>query len=591
MKKGLRKPVEPTPEFKALHSQATMAFIERKYEEAENLTLQALLINPEMYPAHNLLSEIHAARGDREKALSAAWNGAHTRPRDPEMWSRIARLILERDDEDRDSTLRDAIYCYNRILYVDSSNVEARYQRAALNHELGHKRKAANEYEQLIKQLPHDTTVLRHLAETYIDLDEPDSALNHYHASIHHFQSIEPSDVTCFTWSDVNIVCELYSVQRRYAEGIMVLKALSRWLLGRAKEKCWEAFDKDDREWDLEDQPRRNDTPGFVPGEHDVTSYGDGLPLELRVKLGVFRIKSENLNLMEAIASTSCLGELRRLLTLLQNHFECLDPEDDQTGAKIYDYPDLFREAANALRVRGYFHEALRYYEPVQQISEYADTTYFMEMASCYKAVGLTTEAEDCYKVVVDSDEENPEARRRLLEMCTELGTSPKGATNAAEVVSVKNHKARRRVGEKEAKQPKKGKALPSWERTMLAPRLVPQSAKRISLQKEEAQQEDVKALYLRREALTAQARNADESSKTEWMATTKTLIQEFKENKIFYPFDKHHKFYGYSREARSLAARPKHELDALAEHSKSPLGTSNTPTCLALRQHTNHSL
>ena len=565
-----------------------MAFIEHKYEEAEDLTLQALLINPEMYPAHNLLSEIHAARGDKEKALSAAWNGAHTRPRDPEMWSRIACLILQRDDEDRSSTLRDAIYCYNRILYVDSSNVEARYQRAALNHELGHKRKAANEYEQLIKQLPHDTTVLRHLAEIYIDLDEPDCALSHYEASIHHFQSLEPCNVTRFSWSDVNIVCELYGVQRRYDEGIKVLKVLARWLLGRAKENCWEAFDEDDREWDLEDQPRRNDVSGFVSGEHDVISYGDGLPLELRVKLGVFRLKSKDLNLMEAIASISHENRLRRWLTLFQNHFEFLEPEDDEAGAKIYDYPDLFREAANALRVKGYFHEALRYYEPVQQISEYADAAYLMDMASCYKAIGLRTEAEDCYKTVVDSDDGNPEARRRLEEMCTELGTSPRGSTNKDETVSVRHHKARERVGDKKAKQPKRSKALPSWVPTMLAPRLVPQSAKKVSLEKEEAQEEDVKALYLRREVLTEKARDGDESSKTEWMATTKTLIQAFKNNKVFYPFDKHHKFYGYSREARSLAARPKHELDALAEQSRSHLGIFDHPTRFAL-YHANH--
>ena len=590
MKKGLRKPIEPTPEFKALHSQATMAFIEHNYEEAEDLTLQALLINPEMYPAHNLLSEIHAARGDKEKALSAAWNGAHTRPRDPEMWSRIACLILQRDDEDRSSTLRDAIYCYNRILYVDGSNVEARYQRAALNHELGHKRKAANEYEQLIKQLPHDTTVLRQLAKIYIDLGEPDSALSHYEASIHHFQSVEPFDATRFEWSDVNIVCELYSVQRRYDEGIRKLKALSRWLLGRASERCWEAFDEDDREWDLEDHPRRNDVSGFVSGEYDLSSYGDGLPLELRVKLGVFRLKSKNWNLMEAIASNSHENRLRRWLTSLQNHFECLEPEDDQVGAKIYGYPDLFREAANALRLKGYFHEAIRYYEPVQRISEYADAAYFMEMASCYKAIGLRIEAEDCYRIVVDSDDGNPEARRRLQEMCTDLGTSLRGATNKGEIVSVRLHKARKRVGNKEAKQHKRSKALPSWAPTMLAPRLVPQSAKQISLEKEEAQEEDVQALYLRREALTEKARDGDESSKTEWMATTKTLMQAFKNNKVFYPFDKHHKFYGYSREARSLAARPKHELDALAEQSKSHLGIFDSPRYFAL-YNANHTL
>lgn len=257
----------------------------------------------------------------------------------------------------------------------------------------------------------------------------------------------------------------------------------------------------------------------------------------------------------------------------MQNHFECLDPEDDEIGAKIYDYPDLFREAANALRVRKYFHEALRYYEPVQQISDYADAAYFMEMAACYKAVGLGTEAENCYKIVVDSDKGNPEARRRLLEMCEELGTSPRGAMNFDEEISLRQHRARKRIGNKDAKQPKKSKALQSWATTMLAPRLVPQSAKQISLEREEAQEEDVNALFLRRETLTNQSRNGDESTKTEWMATTKTLIQGFKDNKIFYPYDKHHKFYGYSKEARSLAARPKHELDTLAEQSKSHLG------------------
>lgn len=263
----------------------------------------------------------------------------------------------------------------------------------------------------------------------------------------------------------------------------------------------------------------------------------------------------------------------------MQNHFEYLDPEDDQIGAKIYDYPDLFREAANALRVKRYFHEALRYYEPVQQISDYADAAYFMEMASCYKAVGLRTEAEDCYKIVVDSDKGSPEARRRFLEMCEESGTSPRGAMDFDEVVSVRKNKARKRVRDKDAKQPKRNQTLQSWATTMLAPRLVPQSAKKISLEREEAQEEDVNALFLRRETLTKQSRNGDESTKTEWMAITKTLIQAFKDNKIFYPFDKHHKFYGYSKEARSLAARPKHELDALAEQSKSHLGIFDSRT------------
>ena len=281
-----------------------MAFLAHRYEEAEQLILQALLINPEMYEAHNLLSEIHAARGDKDKALSAAWNGAHTRPRDTEMWSRIARLILERDNTSKES-LRDAIYCYNRIITVDTTNVEARYQRAALNHELGYKKKAANEYEQLRKQLPHDTTVLRHLAETYIELEEPDRALRYYQESISYLQSSESDIVTSFTWSDVNIVAELYGIQQRYDEGLVELKSLARWLLGRRKDSYWEIHNQDDREWDMDDQPRRVEVPEYVPGQYDTSSYGDGLPLELRVKLGIFRLRSENRDLEEAIASAT----------------------------------------------------------------------------------------------------------------------------------------------------------------------------------------------------------------------------------------------------------------------------------------------
>ena len=303
VKRGLRRPIEPTAEFKALHAQATMAFLAHIYEEAEDLILQALLINPEMYEAHNLLSEIHAARGDKDKALSAAWNGAHTRPRDPEMWSRIARLILERDDSKE--SLRDAVYCYNRIITVDSTNVEARYQRAALNHEIGHKKKAANEYEQLRKQLPHDTTVLRHLAEIYIELEHPDRALGYYRDTISHLQSIGSDAAENFTWSDINIVTELYAYQQRYDEGLVELKSLARWLLGRREDVFWETYTQDDREWDMDDEPRRIEIPRFVPGEYDTSSYGDGLPLELRIKLGVFRLRSESRDLEEAVASAT----------------------------------------------------------------------------------------------------------------------------------------------------------------------------------------------------------------------------------------------------------------------------------------------
>lgn len=315
-KRGQRKPLEPSVEFKALHSQATMAFIDNDYEEAEKLALKAIAVNPEMFPAHSLLSEVYMARGHPAKALAALWNGAHTRPRDIQVWLRVAQLILERGGEDKYSATRDALYCFNRIISVDSSDVKARHQRAALHRDLGNHGKAAYDYEYLLNQFPHETTILRLLAETYIDLDDVDTAISYYNLSFTHYRVKEPNHVISVSWSDINVYAELYGIKREHAKGIAQIKSLSRWLLGRGNDTSWEAFDTDDREWDVEDEPRRALAKGFVAGQYGVASYGNGLPIELRIKLGIYRLNMGDQHLREAfVRSDYKSGPLERLTT------------------------------------------------------------------------------------------------------------------------------------------------------------------------------------------------------------------------------------------------------------------------------------
>ena len=268
-----------------------MAFIANDYEEAEQLALKAINFNPEMFAAHSLLSEIHMARGDRDKAVIALFNGAHTRPGDAQVWLRVAQLLLDREADEKHLALPDAIYCLSRAINLEQDNVDARYQRASLNRDLGYNGRAANEYEQLLKYIPHNTAVLRQLAEIYIDLGEVDRALQNFDNSIAYHQSNEPTEVTSFSWSDVNIYAELHGYQDQYGTAISKLKALSRWLLGRGDEDFWETYEEDDREWDAEDCPRRIAVDCFTPGAFQAHTYGDGLPLELRIKLGVYRLR------------------------------------------------------------------------------------------------------------------------------------------------------------------------------------------------------------------------------------------------------------------------------------------------------------
>lgn len=291
IKRGPRKPLEPSLEFKNLHSEATSAFIDADYERATVLVKQAIQINPEMFAAHSLLSEIFLAQGQKDKALAALFSGAHTRPKDPSVWMKVAKLILERTGEDRTSALQDVIYCYSRVIEIDQKNYDIRFERASVYRELGHNGKAAQEYERLLKDLPHNTTALRLLAETYIDLNEVDKAKSRYDESIAYYMSLTLEEATDFTWSDVNIYVEFFSYLDDHEQGIFMLKSLSRWLLGRKDNVEWDDIVEDDREFDAEHFPRRSEVAFFVPNKYPIESYGSGLPLELRVKLGIYRLK------------------------------------------------------------------------------------------------------------------------------------------------------------------------------------------------------------------------------------------------------------------------------------------------------------
>lgn len=267
--------------------------------------MRAIQINPEMFPAHSLLSEIFLAQGEKDKALAALWNGAHTRPKDAKVWLQVARLILGRAGVDRESALPDVVYCYSRIIEIDHNNFNIRFQRAAVYRELGYTGRAAGEYERILKERPYSIRALRRLAEIHIDLNDVERALEIWSESIVYFRS-HPEQVQGFSWSDVNIYAELFGYVNRHAEGLAETKTLSRWYLDRGNDDpLWGKFDEDDREWDSEHSPRRIKTSGFNPDQWPLDSYGLGLPLEIRIKIGLFRLKMGEKHHEEALVCSS----------------------------------------------------------------------------------------------------------------------------------------------------------------------------------------------------------------------------------------------------------------------------------------------
>lgn len=271
-------------------SRASQAFIEEDYEGAKALVEEVVRINAETHEAWTLLASIHKELGDVDKTLLALIYAAHLRPKDAAQWLNVAHFALEETGEQRSKYLPSARFCFSSAIRANpKDDIEARYGKAAVLRETGSTNAAIAEYKQILKQRPHDANILRLIAEAYIDRNNVKSAIQLYRNAVAFYKSLNEAPGEKFTWSDANIYVELYAYAGQYADAIRELRQLSRWLLGRKSESYWDEVLDDDREWDATDE-RRLQNPSFVEHRYSSLQYGEGLPLELRVKLGQYRL-------------------------------------------------------------------------------------------------------------------------------------------------------------------------------------------------------------------------------------------------------------------------------------------------------------
>lgn len=571
IKRGPRRPLEPSHEFKTLHSEATSAFIDGDYERATELVKRAIQINPEMFAAHSLLSEVFLAQGEKDKALTALFSGAHTRPKDPSVWAKVARMVLERAGDDRQTALNDALYCYSRVVDIDQHNLNARFQRAALYRELGHNGRAATDYERVLKGSPHNVRALRHLAETYIDLSNVQTAFDYWSDSVEYYMTVDPDEAPEFSWSDVNIYAELFTYLGRHDEGLGAIKSLCRWLLGRGDDTMWEDFHEDDREWDSNDSPRRIKTDGYIPKQWPRDSYGLGLPIELRIKLGLFRLRMGYDHKDEAL-----------------HHFEWLNPEDNAEGARLYDYGDLFREVADALKEVTLFEEALRFYTPLQHTGEYADVSFFMAMGDCYMRLGNLEDAENCYITVAEHDPRNVDSRAQLAKLYESIGMTEQALKYVNETVLLERQEMRSNRRRKDTRLEQLAKEFKTAE---MAPEEAPVvkeyeeetpeaegvaatlTAAPVGRKQDEEEAgegdrtEHVQYLYSKMQVFHPLVKDGNLEATEDWLDIADALLREFRSNRVFYPLQRQ-VFMGYSREAQKKAGRSQGRtlMDEMAE-------------------------
>ncbi|KAL2868802.1 tetratricopeptide repeat protein [Aspergillus lucknowensis] len=558
IKRGPRKPLEPSPEFKLLHSEATSAFIDGDYDRAVDLVKRAIHINPEMFAAHSLLSEIFLAQGERDKAVTALFSGAHTRPRDASVWAKVARMILDQAGDDRPSALNDAIYCYSRVIEIDPLNFTARFQRAAIYRELGHKGRAATEYERILKELPHNVRALRLLTETYIDQTEYQKAVDHWSDGIQHYMTRDPDKTPEFTWSDANIYIELYAYLGQHSEGLKAVKGVSRWLLGRKDDTMWQDFDEDDREWDADDSPRRIKAHGYIPKRWPRDSYGHGLPLELRVKMGIFRLKLGSKHTGEAL-----------------HHFEWLNPGDTSEGARVYDYGDLFREVADALKEAELLEEALRFYTPIQNTSEYADVSFFMAMGDCCRLLNKVEDAENCYLTVSEYDPRNIESRVRLAKLYESIGMTEQALKYVNDAVLLGRQETRTNRRRKDTRLEELAREFRTVDISADAG-LAAVLGNKSGVAGESERTENMQFLYSKLLQLEPKLQAGDQGATEDWLDIADALLREFRSNRAFYPLQRNVVFLGYNNKSGKRTLLD--EMQEMASRLQESLGNTEEP-------------
>jgi general transcription factor 3C polypeptide 3 (transcription factor C subunit 4) len=269
-----------------------------------------------------------------------------------------------------------------------------------------------------------------------------------------------------------------------------------------------------------------------------------------------------------------------------QSHFSWLDPEDDGSGAKIFEYADLFKEAADALAAAGYPHKALSFYEPIQLIDDYKDLTIYFGMASCYRSVELFNQAEQSYSAVIIRDPSNVGARVQLAEMLEGLGRTEEALRYVNEVIESRREAARQRELEDDAsdgdEQVGEGTFIPiaagaregaKKQRRPYEPK--PGDRRFGPRNRRFREPKDVRLLHMKLQNLQDRVGMGDEEAINEWTETAKSMLAEFGFCKLFFPPERHVRFYGYSAEARrkSWKTTKLDKVDTLAGRLHAALG------------------
>ncbi|KAL1917281.1 uncharacterized protein VTP21DRAFT_4937 [Calcarisporiella thermophila] len=361
---------------------ANLHYINQEYEEAINIYEQVIAKAPSIHQAWVSLGLIYEELGDMQKGLRFGLVAAHLMPRDGDTWKRLGQMAREQ------GMIQEAIYCLGQAIKADPTDVDTIWDRAFLYKEEKKFPQAIRGFNKLLQLAPHHMNVVCELAAIYREMSHPLKGIALFEQEMDHFaQEIQRTGRPVgFSYTEVNMLAELYMQAGEYRKALTVIKHRCRLLQGRAAETHWDNMEAtgvdNDNEYDENWHDRTEESIEKARKRADI-------PVELRVRMGQCRVRLNNIN----------HG---------MQHYQYLFRHP------VANYSDLYQEVAETFMEKDLYRRALDVFNLMLESEEPLEPNVYVHIGDCHRLLGNHESASEYYNAVLEDVPDHLDAKMGL---------------------------------------------------------------------------------------------------------------------------------------------------------------------------------
>ncbi|ELU03270.1 hypothetical protein CAPTEDRAFT_162722 [Capitella teleta] len=361
-------------DMQGLMGEANMRFARGDHDEAMSMCMEVIRVVPNAWEPFQTMSMIYEEKGDHEKCLQYSLIGAHLNGRNLQEWIKVAEMCVDMD------RLLQASMCYTQAIRCDPKDINLWFLRCDLYEKIGDKKRMIEGYQHILDMLPEEKgerflQITRDLATNF------HSSGDYAKASAAMLRAFEQYPAAA-SIEDLNLLMELYLLQKEYSSGIMVDASFRTRISERSRKVSLKSL---------------INTEFLIP--YLRCKIPENFHVDLRTKLIV------------------CCVHLHLMLFCLQNLTVKIMTENPE------DIGDLYLDIAEAFMEAGSYKEAQPILAKLVKSKNYCDlAAVWLRYGECLNSIGDLNGAVHAYKRVVVLAPGHLSARVSLSALQQQLG-------------------------------------------------------------------------------------------------------------------------------------------------------------------------